>query len=551
MELFVRVKKSFSSIVEYAKKNYSPFFFGFFLLFGIGKVVFENNGVLYFEQVFYSAMIIVWWLIVERRLISKRMKISIRVLAGSMVLLLILQLFRYDILYQFPAIARYCWYGYYIPFTLFPMLLFYIICSINTNEYEPIDKKNYLAIIPAAFNLVLVFTNDFHEYVFKFDPNYPIEAEKYTHNWGYYLVLIWFVVLTILCVVVIVRQTRLSRIWHRLIVPAIPIVIGGTLSILIMTGRELVILDTKIYNIPEIQIFTTIAVLEGLIQVGLLPSNRQYKRFFEKSTLLVQIEDVDGDIKYSSDNARELEHSVSAGYVKQEDYRLQHMLIPGGSVYWVDDYTEINVLNHEIQGITDALKEGNELKKSENSIKTDEARYEALNSIYDEISSETAEQAAKIRQILEDDDSEQDFRHRLSLAAIYNAYIKRQSNLILLARTTGAIDSKELVLALNETTEFLRYYGINAAVNYGKKVHISSTAVIETYRLVQKVIDHMIPDAKSCYIHVDTSSKDLKVRMMIDGATSLPENSEHIKVDGDTISAVITISFDKKEGEEN
>ena len=63
----------------------------------------------------------------------------------------------------------------------------------------------------------------------------------------------------------------------------------------------------------------------------------------------------------------------------------------------------------------------------------------------------------------------------------------------------------------------------------------------------KEVIDAMIFDAKACLIYFETSSKTLKIRMMIDGAKNLPNEHEHLRIEGDETSSVVTISFDRKE----
>lgn len=539
----------FRKLIEYTKINYSPVFYAVFLLIGFSKCIFENIVGVFFEQVFYATMVIVWWLIIERRLLNKKMKYLIRHLALGMVFLLLFELSRYDFFYVYPTLSRFAWYAYYIPYTFFPPLFFFIIYHSNRNEYDYTDKRLHFLYVPSILLLIMVLTNDLHQMVFKFDKNYPIEDEVFSYNIGYFLVVLWFVGFTIYNVYYMIRKTKKRNAWKKLLLPALPMTVGTIICIFITFGINPVFLGRKMYNICEAEIFTAIAVIECLISVGLIPSNRQYKRFFINSTLLAQIENEDGEVEFSSVSADKLEQQVSEGYASQEDYKLRMMDIPGGRVYWVDDHSEINKLNREIEQITDTLNEGNELRKQENKIQEDNARFETLNRLYDEISKETSAQIERVREVLSSDDREETFRERLSLAAIYNVYIKRQSNLILLGQENGSVELKELFLAIKETVEFLNYYGINAGVNVGKLGSISAFAAVEAYRLIQEVIDNMIPDARACFIFMETSSKTIKIRMMIDGATKLPTEKEHLKVEGDTQSAIITISFNRKEVE--
>lgn len=550
MRVWNAIVNSFGALVEYAKRNYVPVFFGITFCIMLSKVFVERIFGVFVEQVFYSTQVIVWWLIIERRLINKRMKRAIRCTAILMVLLLTAQYYRYDVLIKYVDAMRFCWYLYYIPFTLFPILLFYIAYNIDKSEYDDIDKRLYLLFLPATALFVMVLTNDLHEFVFIFDPAYPIMDEVYTYGFGMYLILGWFIIMTAVNIVVMVRKTLVANVTPKLFVALIPLAFGVVSCILAFTNKLPHVFGACLYNLPEAMIFTAIAVIECLIQIGLLPSNRRYKMFFENSSLLAQIENTSGEVVYSSESARDLEISVSKGYASKKDFKLRSMPIPGGSVYWVDDHTEINKLNRDIQLITEQLEEGNELKKSENKIKEEAARYETLNLVYDEISRETAGHAHKVKRILESSTGSEDFREKLALAALYNVYIKRQSNLILLSQETGLLDSKEMVLALNETVEFLRFNGIMAGINSGANAKISALAAIETFKMVHEIIDLMIPGAKACFIFLEAKEGVLKLRLMIDGATRLPEEKKtnrfyrHIEIDGE--SATVTIVFDDK-----
>lgn len=550
MRVLNGISSAFFSLVEYAKRNYVPVFFVITVLIMLSKVTVEKIFGIFIEQLFYSTQVIVWWLIIERRLINKRMKNAIRWIAILMVLLLTVQFFRYDILIKYITASRVCWYLYYIPFTLFPILIFYIAYNIDKSDYDEIDKRLYLLLIPAVLLFLMVVTNDLHEFVFIFDPAYPIEDEVYSYGFGMYLIIGWFIIMATIDTVLMVKKTIVAKVTPKMFLAVIPIVFGVVACFLSFTNNLPSLLDGKLFNLPEAMVFTAIAVIECLIQIGLLPSNRRYRMFFENSSLLAQIENTSGEVVYSSENARKLENSVSKGFASREDYKLRSMPIPGGSVYWVDDHTEINKLNRDIQHITEQLEEGNELKKSENKIKEEAARYETLNLVYDEISRETAAQAKKVRRILESSTGEGDFKEKLALAALYNVYIKRQSNLILLSQETGILESKEMVLALNETVEFLKYNGILAGLNSGASSKISALAAIETFKMVHEIIDGMIPGAKACFVFIEAKEGVLKVRLMIDGATKLPAPKSNkmyqLSVSGDNESATVTIVFDDK-----
>lgn len=62
--------------------------------------------------------------------------------------------------------------------------------------------------------------------------------------------------------------------------------------------------------------------------------------------------------------------------------------------------------------------------------------------------------------------NEKMFEHTMKYACILNAYIKRLSNMLLLYHQNCRIFSGELCLAISESLEYVRLYGIKAHFEY-------------------------------------------------------------------------------------
>lgn len=554
-----------SRFVNYAKRNYFPVLVSFFFLTGLLKAIL--GGILGFgslEQINYATMVIAWILIIERRLINMRMRVSIRWMGILMIFMLCVQCLKYKMIVNETA-CRLIWYMYYIPFVFLPLLFFFLAANINRSIYDyPLRKLHYLTI-PAIALVIFVLTNEWHEQVFKFNTVIHSESD-YSHNWGYFLVVAWTAGMLIAGIVMLIHKTRVIRLGRKMLKLIPPVAGCIVLQLVVVFNIIPKINGCAIFNYPEVLIFTVAVIIEYLVRIGLLPTNRRYRWFFEKSTLVAQIENTVGEVKFSTDIATDKNYHLSQEIDKDPNRKISSLPIVGGKVYWSDDLTELNRINQEINSINERLLEGNEMKQTENRIKEEEARYETLNRLYDELSAESAELSGRIREILGSAIDEEDFKSRLALASIYNVFIKRHSNLILLSQENEYLDVKELMLSIKETIEFFKYIDIKASMNIINSEPAPAEHVIEAYYQLQRILLQIIGEASLCYIIVDSTSKSLKVRLMIDGLSDLPEfdtdTSDEAQVINDlkpkidsvledagngTKSATITLTFSREE----
>ena len=86
---------------------------------------------------------------------------------------------------------RYCWYSYYIPMVLIPLLGGMLLPHIGQSErYRP-GKSRRLWYIPAVSLMGLVLTNDLHQLVFRFPDGIVFFQNRYTYQIGYFVIFAW------------------------------------------------------------------------------------------------------------------------------------------------------------------------------------------------------------------------------------------------------------------------------------------------------------------------------------------------------------------------
>lgn len=105
-----------------------------FLLCGFLRVTITNPSVLNgFTFQVCGAMLLVWAMSVRTRVTDRRLRRLILGVVASLLLFLILQIFRGNLAWT-PLLERYCWYGYYIPYLLTP-------CCCSCVRWQPFGLR--------------------------------------------------------------------------------------------------------------------------------------------------------------------------------------------------------------------------------------------------------------------------------------------------------------------------------------------------------------------------------------------------------------------------
>ena len=97
------------------------------------------------------------------------------------------------------------WYLYYVPLLLIPT--FYYNCS----SYLVNSKKKNIRIFTITVSIILflmVITNNIHNFVFKLTD----DIDDYTHNIGYFIIVLWMLTLIILAIKNLVKSSKEKRI---------------------------------------------------------------------------------------------------------------------------------------------------------------------------------------------------------------------------------------------------------------------------------------------------------------------------------------------------
>lgn len=121
----------------------------------------------YLRSFIYIGLFAAWGLSVRQRIVQKQVCRFMTVTAVLLIIWMVVRSAKYFIFWQ-PDAVRYLWYLFYLPMLFVPMLALLIAMSLGKpDEYKFPKGMSVLWIISGTL-LLLVLTNDLHQFVFTF-----------------------------------------------------------------------------------------------------------------------------------------------------------------------------------------------------------------------------------------------------------------------------------------------------------------------------------------------------------------------------------------------
>ena len=489
-------------------------FVAFLLLAGVANLLSRSNIAVLealctgCNYLIYVGLLIEWFQSVRARLLPSRTK---NWMCGAALLLLLYQLLRV-LCYRCatePAVIRYLIYLFFVPMTLIPTL-FLVICLRIRWGRRPARWDEALLLIPPVLLSLLAVTNDLHRWVYrpKIDlADFAVDTGTYTHGPVFYALYAWMILSFVAGLVLLFRQTRKQA---RKALPYLIAVVGLWLGMLVLYVR---FFDgttmPRMYNNPDIHMFGMLGVLEVCLRHHLIPHNAGYADMFAalRTPALVTDEALrpvyrsGGELAAQTEQLRE---ALTAPVWLTPDLKLSGRAVHGGHAFWTEDETEV----HRVQ---DRLEEANELIESENSLiqaeteqREKDAWLQSRHRIYHEIAEILYPCQQRIEGLLgEMQPNTPAFRGQLSQVSVLNAYVKRKTNLLLLAAERDSLTTHALFLALRESAGYLSLAGLQTDAQPPEPKQeqtLPAAAVIALYDAFEAVAEQLMGKASSLMV---------------------------------------------------
>ncbi|MBR6187297.1 MAG: hypothetical protein IKQ41_13690 [Clostridia bacterium] len=487
-------------------------FIGVLLLAGIANQ-FSRTGNLLIDalmcsmnDLIYIALLLFWLQSVRVRLLPSKVRSGIVSSACLMLFYLFIRVFKYVIVESTPAV-RYAAYTYWAPQMLIPTLFLMTCIRIRRGEREKKTWNERLLLIPAAALSVLVMTNDLHRLVYQPGMDlsqFRLNTGTYTLGPGFYVLLAWMLLTTSSGLLLLLRET--GRRPGKIILPLLGVVViwNGLvlLNILILDRSE----GFRMFNVPETHIFCMLGVIEISIRTHLIPNNENYAVFFRKLHIPALITDRQFKPFYHTDSAVSVGRDTLRGALNEPvalspDLTLHGKEIKAGYAFWAEDESAVHRVQEKLISANEMIEMENDLIRAETEQKEKDGYLQSRHHIYHEIAEKLYPCQKRIGQILGGAaPGAQDFRSRIAQVSVLNAYVKRKTNLLLLAAENECISTDELYFALNESAVYLSLAGLYTTTYKPEEKLYPAQELIGLYDAFETIAEQMMGKTSSMMV---------------------------------------------------
>ncbi len=497
------------------------------LRFGTDYIVypFSKNLMIF---VCYTIAILLWMRQNYRRIIQTEVQMYLKWMGFHMLILMGIRTVKYLFIADGHFLGRYMWYSYYIIMLNMAFFQLMAVLHIGKKEGESISKRWKLLYVPTAVLWFLILTNDRNQLAFSFRFGVNYWSDHYM-KYGLLFYITYFYIAGLFLSSIIFTMVRCSVTERRRYfwVALLPLLIGVGYYLGTIRKEWDIFRLSQIFLMPEMVCVIFGIFIEGLIVMHLLPSNDSYERFWDLSSIRGGIVDQNGVIQFQSANgisvtAEQIRESGKNTVFLNENTILQKSPIRGGSSYWIRDITKLNQLNSELQKLGDLILEENELIKAENQIRESRTAIEQKARLYREIAKALKPQLETLKSLLETLPKEELlFQKEMKKACIYNVYLKRYSNLLILSEHAEQISCEELRLAFSESLEYIELYGAETYMSWNAEGDLPVSKALTVYRVLEELLEAYLVSMTSLLIEVITVRKSIKVSFQIARSESI------------------------------
>lgn len=469
----------------------------------VTRVGWMNSGMGILRSLLYIFLYIGWGWSIQKRVIHQKTRKNILRIVELMIFWFVIRSIKYFFVVN-PTVSRQLWYWYYFPMLFIPMVSLKVAQSVGNPTEHKASKLCSALQIPTLMLVFLVVTNDSHHLVFSF-PEGEIPSDKNNIlEPGYYLAVIWGIMLAMIAMGIIIVKSRLSR--YRKYLPAVVLFVSIVYIVIYASGVEW--MQVIGGDITAALCLMIVAILESCIRCGLISTNTRYDSLFEAGSLKAQIVDSEGIIRYANGNAPKLsqEHILDSykGPVNiNSNTRLKSSVIPGGYVLWVEDIAEIQRVLEELEENRRSLSEQNNLNLENYNVRKEISTIREKNRLYNQLQMSTRKQIGELDDLLNEYSEEENPTSRKRILAkimLMGAYVKRRGNLVFLKEKNECMDIGELELCLRESFYSLQLLGIECAMNLPERVILKTSDVIRIYDFFESVVETAWNDLSSLWL---------------------------------------------------
>lgn len=485
-------------------------------VFSIGSPYFAPLSLL--RSLIYTSLMTAWGFSVRSRIIQPQTRRYLSATSTLIVFWLVVRTVKY-LFVSGVSIRRYLWYLYYLPILFIPLVAIFVALSLGKSENFRLPSFVRLLYIPSVLLLILVLTNDLHQFVFSF-PNGSVFSDlDYSYSPGFYVITLWELLCSGAAFVIMIIKCRLPKSRAFLWVPTVP------LSLMLLYGILYISNVHFLWLIPgDITVTVSlliVAAFESCFACGLIQSNTGYEELFSVSSISAQITDDNFDVRLSSASAgivpkKALEKASLAPFKLDGGTLLKGNKLHKGYVFWQEDISELEKVINELEITQEELKDTGDVLKVESEQQARRLRLEEENRLYDLVEKQTARQVALLCEMLTNLKSTNNIaeaKHILGKIVVIGTYIKRKSNLIFVERQKNTVSAGELRLCLGESATSLKLCKTECKAVLNLNGQLFAKAANTIYDFFEAVIEKSIDSLTLLLLYAEEKGGKIAVNI--------------------------------------
>ena len=494
----------------------------------------------YIRSFIYLSLFSAWYISLCARIIQVEVRKYLSSVAVLMILWLLFRTLKYNIESNL-NVVRYMWYLYYLPLLFIPVLAVFAALSLGKPEFYRLPKRTLLLLVPAVLLFAMVMTNDLHMHVFEFPANSTVWTDdQYSYGFGYYIVFGYIVLNTLAAFAIMLVKCRLPRSKRYLWMPVIPMAIAIVYSALYAMQIPAVLYYAADITITYCVLF--IIIFESFIACGLIQSNTHYTELLTACSTGVWVTDNDYTPRLSSAVAVDvtpdtLRQAENGSVLLDGGLRLSGKEISGGHVLWTDNVSELLAVLDELHDTNEYLADENDLIREEYALKVKEAHVAEQDRLYDLIQKQTEGQIKLLTELTDRFDaseSEDEKRRLLGKMVVIGAYLKRKSNLILLADKEPLLDAGEIALTFRESLDNMELYGISFGFHSDIDGAVPAECVMKLYDVFENIVECALDKMQAITVLITRKRAGLQMTVNTDADADVNRlSSDFMKVSQD------------------
>ena len=449
------------------------------------------------NYVILTGLLLFWAGSVRTRLLPSRTRTYVYTAALLLLFYMLFRIFKYRFTVE-PAVLHYLTYAYWIPQMLVPAL--FLMACIRIRQGRRTDKKPWeaLLLIPGFLCALAVMTNDLHFLVYVPKAGihcFDMESGTYSYGPVFYCLYIWMILAAATGLILLFRET--GRLQKRAVLELLCMValwFGIVLLNLLYLDRYS---RFHPFKVPDAHTFGMLGVMEICIRHRLIPYNENYSGFFRILRMPVLITDRAFRTAYHTETVLlagedELKASLKGPLELAGDRKLSGTQIRGGYTFWIEDESGIRQAQKKLAEANETIEQENELIRAETEQKEKDAYLQSRHHIYHEIAEKLYPTQQRISRLLDSTcPGTEGFRDSIAGVSILNAYVKRKTNLLLLAAEKDSLDIRELSMALQESADYLTLAGLRTTVRVQEDGFLPAERIVQLYEAFEQIAEQL------------------------------------------------------------